>query len=133
MFALDTGTLTPLASGRDVHAAVWRPDGRMVAYPIYGRGLALRDLDAAREPEVVEVEGAKIPGLTPWTWSPDGATLVHSRGSADGLFDLVALEIQDRTVRTLLRSSSNAFGAQFSPDGKWLAYRRTNQADWRST
>ena len=68
------------------------------------------------------MEGAKLPGLTPWTWSPDGGTLVHSRGSADGLFDLVALKLQDRTARTLLRSPSNAFGAQFSPDGKWLVY-----------
>jgi Tol biopolymer transport system component len=60
--------------------------------------------------------------LNAWTWSPDSATLVYSRNAGQGRFDLVALSLRDGGTRTVLSAPSNVFGAQISPDGRWLAY-----------
>ncbi len=119
LFALATGTLTPLVSGRDTHGAVWSPDGRKVAFPSYGSGIAVKDLEATAEPAVV-LEAPGLPSPTPETWSLDGSTIVIDRPSPGGS-ELAALDLATGTTRTLLRSSA-APGAQISPDGHWLAY-----------
>ncbi len=53
---------------------------------------------------------------TPLSWSPDGRFLAF--GSEGGIWILP--RDGDRKPRLLL---SNAWGARFSPDGRWLAYR----------
>ena len=120
LFTLDTGTLTPLISGRDTHQAVWSPDGHKVAFPMYGRGIAVKDLESNAEPEVV-FEAPVVQTLAPEAWSRDGATLVISRPSAGGALELAALSLRDRSTTTLV-SAPVMPAVQISPDGRWLAY-----------
>jgi Tol biopolymer transport system component len=61
-------------------------------------------------------------GGVPSTWSPDRTTIVGSRNAPDGSTELFALRLADGTARTLLRARHPFLGAEFSPDGRWLAY-----------
>jgi Tol biopolymer transport system component len=119
LWALDTGTLTPLVTGRDTHGPVWSPDGRKIAVPFYDRGIAIKDLESPSEPELVW-EG---PGSVPLAWSPDGATIVFGRTTSAGGPEIAALSMADRQATRVL--SASELRAEFSPDGRWLAYVAT--------
>ena len=120
LFALDTGTLTPLISGRDTHQFVWSPDGHKVAFPMYGRGIAVKDLESNAEPEVV-FEAPVVPGAGPGgvvaRWLDTG----HQSCVRWRSLELAALSLRDRTTTTLV-SAPVMPAVQISPDGRWLAY-----------
>lgn len=107
---------------RDAHNPVWSPDGRRVAFPVYGTGItpkiAVKDLESAGEPEVV-LEDAAF--LTPWDWTRDSATILFIRATG-GAFELAALALRDRTTRILLSARQRIVGARLSPDNRWIAY-----------
>jgi Tol biopolymer transport system component len=119
--AIDTGVET-LVRARDAHAPVWSPDGRKVAFPLYGtgerNGLAIKDLESAGEPDVV-LEDAQT--SFPHDWSSDGATILLHRRAGER-FELAALTLRDRTTTPLLSTRQPIEGARLSPDGRWLAY-----------
>jgi serine/threonine-protein kinase len=116
-YSLDTGSLSPLTS-EDSHVAVWSPDSSRVAYP-QRDGIAIKNLDTTGEVESVLEER---PGGVPSTWSPDGKTIIGSRNAPDGSTELFAVAMADGTATTLLRGRHPFLGAEFSPDGRWLAY-----------
>ena len=89
----------------------------MVAFTLRGQGLAIKNRETTREPVVV-FEG---PGGAS-TWSPDGSTLVGNRPSPQGGYELLAIRVGDGTADVLLRARQPFNDAQFSPDGRWLAY-----------
>jgi len=119
LWALDTGTLTPLVTGRDAHGPVWSPDGRKMAFPVYDRGIAIKDLESSAEAELVW----KGSGSSPLAWSPDGGTIVFGRASASGTPEIASLNLSDRQATSLVPATE--LRAQFSPDGHWLAYVST--------
>jgi len=53
--------------------------------------------------------------------SPDGATLVYVKMAATGDLETVSLR-GERKPLPLLHTAAYEAGAQFSPDGRWLAY-----------
>jgi serine/threonine-protein kinase len=116
-YSLDTGSMSPLTS-QDSHVAVWSPDSRSVAFSD-GPGIAIKDRDTTGEAETVLGERR---GGVPSTWSPDRRTIVGSRNAPDGSTELFALSLPEGTERTLLRGRHPFLGAEFSPDGRWLAY-----------
>jgi serine/threonine-protein kinase len=114
LYSLSAGTMTPLTR-HDTHAAVWSPDSRKVSFPM--EGIAVTNRESTGEPEMV-LKGQGVAAA----WSPDGMTMMYNRRSADGGDELSALSLRDRTTRTILRARERILGAQFSPDGRWLAY-----------
>jgi Tol biopolymer transport system component len=80
------------------------------------QGIAIKDRETSGAAEMV----FKGPG--PAAWSPDGTSILLNRPSADGSTELSALNLSDRTMRTVLRGPGPLQGIQFSPDGKWMAY-----------
>jgi len=125
---LPTGPLTRLTSGPgSAYRPAWTPDGRNVSYVSIGgarRGVYQQRADGGTPPESVYAHAKNVDEVT---WAPDGRTLVVRLGSGGGADrDLYAVADGGRGVATpLVASRFEEFGADVSPDGKWLAYSST--------
>ena len=115
---LSTRVTTELAhppAGTGFGQIAWTPDGSGIAY-------LAGDLFLAPFPP----ERGPVRDLGPWyqgfSFSPDGARIVHA---VNHPFALEVLEVATGT-RTLLHKASNVvWEAKFSPDGQYIAYRKT--------
>jgi hypothetical protein len=59
----------------------------------------------------------------PSSWSPDGKTVAYVELSGDSGYDIWTLDVEaDRHPRPLVRTRFNEEYAEFSPDGKWIAF-----------
>lgn len=113
----------------------WSPDGRSIAFTSWRRDsgdtaraphLYLMRADGTGERRLVAQSLATSAGLQ---WSPDGRSIVYSRGDgADGA-DLVLARADGTHERVLTdgarRGLYHGFPT-FSPDGKWLAFSTTD-------
>src|SRR5262249_29925383 len=105
-------------------AAVWSPDSRLIAFRS-GRdgsgGLYVRPA-AQTQPEHLLLTGQN--DRIPFSWSPDGRFLMYSESAARRLTYLQVPS--DGTPSSgpisFLENSFRNSHAQFSPDGKWVAY-----------
>ena len=121
---LDRGTQSRLTldPGPD-RFPVWTPDSTRVAFASRREG---RSTGAAYWKPVATAGGAEllvgdpdIP-LTPFSWTPDGQTLLLVEASAADI-GVVTLD-GERARRTLLGETFTETAPALSPDGLWLAY-----------
>jgi serine/threonine-protein kinase len=73
-----------------------------------------------------QTDRANSLGLSLLTISPDGRTLVFAAIGADGQQRLMLRSLDDITARPL-PETTDATNPIFSPDGKWIAFVRSNQ------
>ena len=106
---------------------LWSPDGRdliyttydLVGFPKYEIRRRRADRGGAEE---VLLQASET--LYPWDWSPDGRFVVFS----DEAFDLALLPLAgDRRPVPLMTAPGIQALAQFSPDGRLLAYTSDQQ------
>ena len=121
---LPNGSLTRLSFIGAADRPVWTPDGRSVAYMATAQGKRtawMRRADGSNDEQSVN---RKAPQLDEITFSPDGKfTVLRSQGtSANTRKLLVAPAGSDSVPRSLVKTEYDNFGAEISPDGKWLAY-----------
>jgi len=115
---LSTRVTTELAhppAGTGFGQIAWTPDGSAIAYEA-------NDLFLAPFPP----DHGPVRNLGDWyqgfSFSPDGTRIVHAINFP---FALEVLDVATGT-RTLLHKASNVvWEAKFSPDGKFIAYRKT--------
>ena len=74
----------------------------------------------------VESSHSNSLGLNTLAVSPDGQTLVYVGKGEDGDERLMVRALNDITARAL-PETENATNPTFSPDGKWIAFLRSNQ------
>jgi Tol biopolymer transport system component len=112
--------------------AIFSPDGKQIAFSATRAGAdgiyAMPADGAAAEQLLLRLDGPKNAN----SWSPDGRFLLYSVISPGTLFDVGVIPMAlNRKPWMLLNSPSSEYEAQFSPDGKWVAYEsdETGQAE----
>jgi Tol biopolymer transport system component len=110
-------------SEADDSTPVWSPDGRRVFFTSSREGVSnlyqVRPDQPGREEIVLRTTAWKVPDDV----SPDGRFLVYETSDPKTRIDLWILPLSgDRTPAPLVTSPFDEFAAQFSPDGRWIAY-----------
>jgi serine/threonine protein kinase/Tol biopolymer transport system component len=114
-------TLTPLTSEQTVGNAfpVWTPDGTRVLFRTL-TGMYLTAADGSGHPEAI---AGSLSGDLPCSVSRDGDTLAFMRQNAQTSRDIYVLSLHGQPrPRPVVSSFAYEGGAQFSPDGHWMAY-----------
>jgi TolB protein len=114
------------------HDPCLSPDGRLIAYTGEAPGgvtVFLMDHDGRNKRQLVP--GASKPGAVFPNWSPDGRQIVYSWPVAEAL-ELFIITADGAANRQLTRTGGICTPAAWSPDGKWISYRFTDEAYWRN-
>jgi eukaryotic-like serine/threonine-protein kinase len=104
---------------------VWSPDGTRVVFTS-SRGSAfnlyMKEASGAQEEKAVcESEGDKYPT----SWSRDGKYILYLEGP-----DLKYLTTPEMKSTMFVKAAATLKGAEFSPDGKWVAYASNESGRW---
>jgi serine/threonine protein kinase/Tol biopolymer transport system component len=121
------GGTSPFAVGPALNAAaIWSPDGRRIAFRTTRNGMVEFNLKAAGasgkdEPLLLQPRTTDLASsnVIPTDWSPDGQHIVFSGGSTS---DLWLLPHADGKPISLVRYPSDQMHANFSRDGRYIAY-----------
>jgi eukaryotic-like serine/threonine-protein kinase len=103
---------------------VWSPDGQWIAFSKRLNGRATysifrkRSDGSGEEEEISSSNRDRIP----LSWSSDGHYLLYSEGTL-GAGDAGAISMRgDKEDFMVVLKDSDTYNAQFSPDGRWVAY-----------
>lgn len=121
-YDIDRGTLTRIIHGGLSYGPVPSPDGTRVAYEATRDGTAgawMARIDGSDEQRLTSSKRADVPT----SWTPDSKKLAITSGTESGYTEVRIVSIDaDHPIEKLISGSFNAGGAQFSPDGRWVAY-----------
>ena len=116
---------TRFPSGDVALNLLWSPDGRrIIYYPLYGHSIFERSANGAGEPETI-LQSTHV--VFADDLSPDGHLLLYEETTDDNHMNLWVVPRAlaspgGRKPTPYRRLASNQINAQFSPDGKWIAY-----------
>jgi eukaryotic-like serine/threonine-protein kinase len=119
----ERGTVTMLTNNSNgSQAPVWSPDGRHIAYRGTRNGFRNIWIKAAdgtsEERQLTRAEHVH----TPMSWSPDGKSLLYYELHPVTASDLWAVSVADGKTQPVITSALGQWAAQWSPDGRWIAY-----------
>jgi eukaryotic-like serine/threonine-protein kinase len=106
---------------------VWSPDGKQVLYSAIRHEdwrLITKNADGSGTERQVSDEAIYL--LGPWDWSRDGKILMWKNGE----LWYVPLSDSQTQPKPIIRENWIVRNAQFSPDGKWLAYSSNEAGNW---
>jgi eukaryotic-like serine/threonine-protein kinase len=101
---------------------VWSPDGSQVAFSSRRSGAEGLYRKAVSNESPEELLLRAVGGSVPWPWQWSSHGIVYDSGGANA--DLWLLPLTgDRKSVVLASDAASQLDAQFSPDGRWFAYR----------
>lgn len=126
----DGTALTRLGEGHDPTLS---PDGRFICYtghpPEGGVTVYMMDWDGKNKRRVVNASSAV--GATFPNWSPDSGEIVYSFPVGDALeLFIIRTDGSGNRQVTHFGGPSICTPAAWSPDGKWISFRRTDERYW---
>jgi eukaryotic-like serine/threonine-protein kinase len=123
-------TMTRLTFDENTNDTIplWTPDGKRIVYHLPrknepGSDIYWKASDGTGEAEKLAASSPNG-GLTPWSWSKDGKTLVIIEGtSSPPQLNIGMMSMEgDHTRKPLLQVKHNETAVRISPDGRWMAY-----------
>jgi len=105
---------------------IWNPDGKQVMYTSNEKlffSLYLKNADGSGSAQNIMDFGTPQQG--PWAWSRDGKYVLVRKER-----ELWYMTMPDRQTHPLLQSQWLIRNAQFSPDGKFVAYASSETGNW---
>jgi serine/threonine-protein kinase len=103
---------------------VWTPDGRRIAFGSLRGGAMNLYWQLADGTGGAERLTTSPHVQAPWTFAPDGRTLVLRDTDPKTGPDVSIMSLDgDRAVKPLIRGTFSESNAEISPDGRWIAYQ----------
>jgi Tol biopolymer transport system component len=127
IYDLERGTTTRITSTPAGGNLAWAPDGKHVVFG-YGGSLVWIRSDGVGDPQRLLKRDYAVAVSS---FSPDGHSLAYFETTPDTGFDIwvLPLDLNDPdhpnggTPQPFLKTSADELFPQFSPDGRWIAYR----------
>jgi serine/threonine-protein kinase len=121
---LERGSMSRLTVDATIETMpTWSPDGRFVAFRSEREGPGLFRRDAQGAGEIERLTRTDGPIHSPYSWTPDGKTLLFALFRSFGRQAIASVTPPDSTVRVLLDGEFAQLDPQVSPDGRWLSYQ----------
>jgi dipeptidyl aminopeptidase/acylaminoacyl peptidase len=99
----------------------WQPGMQWMAFSSMRDGLAGIYRQDLRNGTVEKLVAAQHPTY-PRSWSPDGRLLAYDEENPQTGLDIWIYSMDSRSPTVFLRTPYNESGAEFSPDGRFIAY-----------
>jgi eukaryotic-like serine/threonine-protein kinase len=100
---------------------LWRPGMQWIAFSSMREGLASIYRQDLRDGTVEKLIGAEYP-VYPNSWSHDGTLLAYQEENPRTGDDIWIYSVASRSRQAFLRTPYNELHAEFSPDGRFIAY-----------
>jgi len=106
---------------------VWSPDSKQILFSAnrkLGMQLYMKNADGSGSETEVADPGAGLL-VNPWDWSHDGKYALFRKGN-----ELWYFSWPEGTSKPLVQAKWTVRNAQFSPDGRWMAYASNETGGW---
>ncbi len=119
-------------TGETVRGVAWSPRGDRIAWFVDRGGDERVQIWVSKpdgsSPRRLSTQDSKI--YTFGGWSPDGAKIVWTSNERDErFFDLYEVDVATGRAKCVKQADEVLRPGRYSPDGKWLAYARSNTLD----
>ena len=117
-----------VTDGRDANIS---PDGNRIVFTQKGLkdwGVWIMDLDGKNRRQIIPNE-SEIGGIAP-VWSPDGKRVAFSMQSGE-FCEIFSCNADGSDIKQLTDLKQISSSPSYSPDGKFITFRVTNEAYWR--